>query len=145
MKRRLTCLLAFIIGIASLTTAYAQDVVGTWKTIDDNTGKVRSHVEIYKEGGLVYGKIVKLVDPKEPNPICDKCKGDDKDKPVVGLVIIKGLEKDDDEYSGGKILDPENGKLYKCYISLEDPDKLKVRGYIGISLLGRTQYWQRLK
>lgn len=138
-------LFALVISMTGLTTTYAQEVVGTWKTVDDVTGKARSHVEIYKENGLVYGKIIKLVDPKEPNPICDKCKGDDKNEPVIGLVIIKGLEKDDDQYSGGKILDPENGKLYKCYISLEEPDKLKVRGYIGISLLGRTQHWYRVK
>jgi uncharacterized protein (DUF2147 family) len=63
----------------------------------------------------------------------------------MGLIFIKGLTKDGEEYSGGKILDPKNGKLYKCYITLEGNDKLKVRGYIGISLLGRTQYWKRVK
>lgn len=144
MKKTHTQLLTLIVLFCSLTTLSAQSVIGTWKTIDDTTGEARSHVEIYEENGLVYGKIIKLVNPKEPNPICDKCKGADKDQPVVGLVIIKGLEKDDDQYAGGKILDPENGKLYKCYITLEQTDKLKVRGYIGISLIGRTQYWHRV-
>jgi uncharacterized protein (DUF2147 family) len=73
------------------------------------------------------------------------CEGEDKNKSIQGLLIIKGLTKEDDEYSNGKILDPKNGKLYKCSISLESKDKLKVRGYIGISLIGRTQYWYRAK
>lgn len=123
----------------------AQDVFGKWKTVDDYTGEAKSVIEIYEEDGKVYGKIVELINPKKPNPICDQCSGDDKDRPLVGLQIIKGLKKDGDEYSGGKILDPDNGKLYKCYITLEDDDTLKVRGYIGFSLFGRTQYWYRVK
>ena len=67
------------------------------------------------------------------------------ERSLVGLQIIKGLKKDGDEFGGGKILDPDNGKLYKCYITLEDVDTLKVRGYIGFSLFGRTQYWYRAK
>ena len=70
--------------------------------------------------------------------------GADKDKPIEGLVIMKGLEKDGDEYNGGKILDPKNGKYYKCYITLEEANKLKLRGYIGCSLVGRTEYWYRV-
>lgn len=123
----------------------AQSVFGKWKTIDDSTGEARSIVEIYEEDERVYGKIVELINPKEKNPICDSCCCEDKDRPVVGLKFIKGLKKDGDEYNGGKILDPENGKLYKCYIALEEEDKLKVRGYIGFSLLGRTQYWYRVE
>ncbi|MEL6811244.1 MAG: DUF2147 domain-containing protein [Bacteroidota bacterium] len=126
-------------------TALSQDVFGKWKTVDDNSGEARSIVEIYEEDGKVYGKIIDLINPKEENPICDQCSGEDKDQPVIGLKFIKGLTKDGDEYNGGKILDPENGKLYKCYITLEDRDTLKVRGYIGFSLLGRTQYWYRVK
>ncbi|MEM7185524.1 MAG: DUF2147 domain-containing protein [Bacteroidota bacterium] len=129
--------------LLTTTIIQAQDVFGTWKTIDDSTGEARSIVEIYEEDGKVYGKIIELINPKEPNPLCDKCSGEDKDQPVIGLTFIKGLKKDGDEYNGGKILDPENGKLYKCYITLEDENKLKVRGYIGFSLLGRTQYWYR--
>ncbi|MEN9656287.1 MAG: hypothetical protein RL311_1258, partial [Bacteroidota bacterium] len=70
--------------------------------------------------------------------------GDDKNKPILGLNIIKGLSKDGAEYNSGEILDPKNGKLYKCALSLESKDKLKVRGYIGFSLIGRTQYWYRV-
>jgi uncharacterized protein (DUF2147 family) len=123
----------------------AQSVVGKWKTYDDDTGKARSVVEIYKQDEKVYGRIVELIDPPRPNPICVACKGDEKDQPVVGLVIINGLEEDGDEYNSGRILDPESGKRYKCYITLDDEDTLKVRGYIGFSAIGRTQYWQRVK
>lgn len=118
--------------------------VGKWKTVDDSSGKAKSYVEIWEEGGKVYGKITALLDqpPDDLDPKCTKCEGEDKDKRVIGMTIIKGLKKDGDEYSGGKILDPDNGKLYKCYIAVQDGGKkLKVRGYVGFALLGRTQYW----
>lgn len=124
-------------------TMQGQDVFGHWKTIDDETGEPKSVVEIYQEDGKVYGKIVELIDPERPDPICEECSGADKDAPILGLVIIKGLSADGAEYNGGKILDPKSGKLYKCYISLEEDDTLKVRGFVGFSLLGRTQYWVR--
>lgn len=129
----------------SLNLATAQEVFGIWKTIDDNTGKAKAYIEIYEEDGMAYGKILELINPKQENPKCDRCPDEDKGKPVVGLKFIKGLHKDGSIYSGGKILDPANGKLYKCYITLEGDDTLKVRGYIGITLLGRTQYWYRKK
>lgn len=135
--------LLFLACILSLSNLSAQDVFGKWKTIDDSTGEAKSYVEIYEKDAKVYGKIVELINPKKENPICDKCCCEDKDQPILGLQFIKGLVKDGDEYNGGKILDPDNGKLYKCYITLEEDNKLKVRGYIGFSLLGRTQYWYR--
>ena len=136
----------FLLVLCLSLTATAQDVFGKWKTIDDATGQEKSIVDIYEENGKVYGKIIKILDTNAPkNPTCDKCEGKDKDAPIVGLVFIKGLEKDGEEYNNGKILDPENGTLYKCYIKLEEANKLKVRGYIGFSLLGRTQYWYRVK
>ena len=133
-----------LIFTASLTVS-AQDVMGKWKTIDDETGEAKSIVEIYQRDGKVYGKVVEILNKDRQDAKCEDCEGEDKDKPVLGLEIIKGLEKDDDEYNGGKILDPQNGKLYKCYITLEEDDKLKVRGYVGFSLIGRTQYWYRVK
>ena len=69
----------------------------------------------------------------------------DPNQPIEGLVIVRGLSKDGDEWNDGKILDPKNGKLYKCYITLEEENKLKLRGYIGFSLIGRTEYWNRLQ
>ncbi|PIE48398.1 MAG: hypothetical protein CSA40_00670 [Flavobacteriales bacterium] len=122
----------------------AQDVLGTWKTVDDETGEAKSYVEIYKNNGKVYGKIIKLLQEKDQSKPCTACKGKDKDKPIVGLVILKNLSKDGAEFGGGTIMDPNNGKVYKCYITLEEDNKLKVRGYIGFSLMGRTQYWYRV-
>ena len=81
--------------------------------------------------------------PGQENSVCDKCEGENKGKPVSGMVIMKDLEKDGDEYNGGTILDPESGSVYKCYIKLVEDDKLKLRGYIGFAALGRTQYWFR--
>ena len=126
--------------------SFAQhSVIGKWKTIDDETGKALSVVEIYESKGKVYGKVIEIFNPKNRNRVCENCSGEDKNKPILGLTIIKGLSKDGNEYNSGKILDPKNGKLYQCYITLDSFDKLKVRGYIGISLLGRTQYWERVK
>jgi uncharacterized protein (DUF2147 family) len=124
----------------------AKSPVGRWKTIDDLTGKAKSVVLIWEQGGKLFGRIQKLVDPdpKDPNPTCDGCAGPQKGKPVVGLQILWDLQKNGDGWSGGTILDPATGKTYKCLLSVEDGGtKLKVRGFIGISLLGRTQYWLR--
>ena len=124
---------------------HAQTVVGKWKTFDDETGDAKSVVEIFEKNGKVYAKIIEIFEAQHRNRKCDLCIGDDKDKPILGFTIIKGLTKDGDEYNGGKITDPKNGKSYKCLLSLENKDKIKVRGYIGFALIGRTQYWTRLK
>jgi uncharacterized protein (DUF2147 family) len=137
--------LVIFAALATTCICAQHSVTGKWKTIDDETGKPVSVVEIYEKNGKIYGHVIEIFNPKSKNRSCENCSGDDKDKPILGLTVIKGLSKDGDEYSGGKILDPKSGKLYKCYITLEDKDKLKVRGYIGISLLGRTQYWHRVK
>ncbi|MBD3582933.1 DUF2147 domain-containing protein [Flavobacterium selenitireducens] len=120
-------------------------VIGKWKTIDDESGKPISIVEIYEHSGKVYGKVVEILDPKGKGRACVNCSGPDKNKPILGLTVIKGLTKEGNEYTNGKILDPKSGKLYKCYITCESADKLKVRGYIGVSMIGRTQYWYRVK
>ena len=120
----------------------AQSIVGEWETYDDKTGTKLSTVEIYKTNNKYFGKITKLYeDPSDS--VCEKCEGENKDTPIIGLIILQNLEEDDDEYNNGTILDPDNGETYKCYIELINNNKLKLRGYIGISLLGRTQYWQR--
>lgn len=129
----------------AIQLSFSQSVLGRWKTVDDETKKEKGIVEIYEKEGKIYGKIVEILEPQHRNKKCVLCEGSDKDKPILGIVFIKGLTKDGSEYSGGQILDPKNGKLYKCYITLESKDKLKVRGYIGISLFGRTQYWYRVK
>ena len=120
--------------------------VGRWTTVDDVSGKAKSVVVIWEQDGKLFGRIQKLVnpDPQDPNPRCVDCSGELKGKPVIGLRIMWDLQKDGDGWSGGTILDPQTGKTYKCLVSVEDGgNKLKVRGFIGISLMGRTQYWLR--
>lgn len=131
-------LLVFLCG----QSAFADDsILGVWRTIDDDGKTAMSHVEIYEREGKVFGKIVKLLqDP--PDTLCDKCTGDKKDKPVLGMEIIIGLTKDGSAYGGGKILDPDNGKTYNCKIWREG-DSLKVRGYVAFFF--RTQTWQPLE
>ncbi len=142
----LTLLLASSALAEDKAPAAANPAVGRWTTIDDETKKPKSVIAIYEENGKLFGKIEKLFrEPnEEQNPLCDKCQGSLKDQPIIGMTILRDLKKDDDEWSGGNILDPANGKTYKCKLAVEDGGKkLKVRGYVGMSLLGRTQYWVR--
>ncbi len=133
-----------IAALFSVSALWAASPIGKWKTIDDETKKEKSIVEIYEVDGKLFGKIVAILTPGKENDVCDKCSGEDKGKPVVGLVIMKGLAKDGDEYKGGTIMDPNKGKVYSCKIAVEDGGaKLKVRGFLGMALLGRTQYWLR--
>lgn len=142
MKKIIICISLVIFCFQS---NFAQSVLGKWKTIDDETGQAKSIVEIYKENGKIYGKVVDIINKDRRDAVCDKCDDDRKDKPVLGMVIIDGLEKDDDEYSGGKILDPQKGKEYRCKIWLDedDSDKLYVRGYVAFFY--RTQNWYRVE
>jgi uncharacterized protein (DUF2147 family) len=132
-----------ILFLASFAlTANGQDIVGKWKSVDDNTGKPRSIVEITETGGKIYGKVIRLFPQpdEDPDPVCDKCDPSDLryKKKVIGMEIITGLSKSGKEYAGGEILDPENGKTYRSRIWLEGKD-LKVRGYWGPFY--RTQTW----
>jgi uncharacterized protein (DUF2147 family) len=135
----------FIFTLFFFQMSFSQTIFGKWKTIDDETGKEKGIVEIYEHKGKVFGKIIEIFEKDKKHLKCIECDGDDLNKPILGMTIIKGLKKDGDEYNSGKVLDPKNGKLYKCYITLDGNDKLKVRGFIGISLFGRTQYWYRMK
>lgn len=132
------------VAVAGIFSVNAQ-VTGKWKTIDDKTGDAKSIVEIYEQNGKIYGKVVEILNPAKKQAKCDKCDGADKGKPIEGLIIIKGLKKDGDKYTDGDILDPQKGKLYSCTIKLDGKDKLDVRGYMGFSMLGRTQVWHRVK
>lgn len=124
------------------TVGAAQNIVGTWTTYDDNTGEARSTVYIWRaKNGKYYGKITDILDASEKNNLCDKCEGDKHNQPVLGMVIITGLEKDDDEFTDGTILDPENGEVYECKLWIDDDGNLKVRGYWGIFY--RTQTWKK--
>ena len=131
-------------------TAFAQAAtpVGVWKTIDDATGKEKSLIRISEAGGVLSGRIEKLLDPATPpNAVCKECTDERKDKPIVGMTIIRNVRADGDDkglWGGGEILDPNNGKTYKVRLKPVDGGaKLDVRGYIGAPLLGRTQTWIR--
>lgn len=137
-------IVTFVLTVFAAAAIQAQSVTGKWKTIDDETGKAKSIVEISEKNGKMYGKVVEILTDKK-DAKCDKCSGADKGKPVKGLTIIKGLKKDGSEYSGGTITDPSSGKEYKCVIKLNGTEKLDVRGYVGIQALGRTQTWVRVK
>ena len=133
-----------LLSLCIMASALAGTPVGRWKTYDDKTGQVHGLVEITEEQGLLKGRILKSYDPLKPNPTCDLCEGEAKGKPVLGLVFLWGLKPDGEEFKGGFILDPDNGKVYKAKLSLEEGGrKLRVRGFIGISLIGRTQIWVR--
>lgn len=125
--------------------SFGQTVIGKWKTIDDETGKEKGIVEIFEHKGKIYGKIIEIFEQDKKHLKCEKCLGEDKGKPILGLTIIKGLVKNGETYDSGKIVDPKNGKSYHCKITLDGKDKLTVRGYIGITLFGRSQTWIRLK
>lgn len=122
--------------------SYSQSIIGQWETFDDETKEKKAMIEIYKTDNLFYAKIIESY-TSDKNAVCETCKGTTKGKPIIGLIIIENLKQDGNKFNGGTILDPENGETYKCYLKLKGNDKLKVRGYLGVSLLGRTQYWKR--
>ncbi|MGB2225028.1 MAG: DUF2147 domain-containing protein [Polaribacter sp.] len=124
-------------------TVNSQTIFGKWHSFNDETQEIESVIEVYEKDGKAFAKIIEIKNPDRKTAVCDMCKGSNKDKPILGMEILSGLQMDDDEWSGGKILDPKNGKEYKCYIKLIEDNKLKIRGYVGFSLLGRTAYWQR--
>ncbi|KVE30941.1 DUF2147 domain-containing protein [Burkholderia sp. TSV86] len=126
--------------------AQASNPVGVWQTIDDHSGKPKALVQISEDAsGELSGKVIKgLGENDTPDRRCTACTDERKDQLIKGMTIIKAMKKEGDHWDGGNILDPENGKVYKCKMSLEDGgQKLVVRGYIGVSLLGRSQTWIR--
>lgn len=138
-------MLCFAMTVASARAIAAEpSPVGLWRTIDDRTHKPRGIVRIYEENGAFFGRIETSFDPEERVARCEKCPGERKNVPILGLVILRGITKRGAEYSGGEILDPETGWVYRCRFTLSDGgEKLFVRGYLGVSLLGRTQTWFR--
>lgn len=122
--------------------------VGRWHTVDDKTGDVASQIVIVEKNGALYGNIEKLMRKEaKQDAVCDKCNDDRKDKPIVGMEIIRGARKTEgkDLWEGGKVLDPESGTIYSLRMKpIEGGKKLDVRGYIGTPLLGRSQTWVRV-
>ena len=120
--------------------------VGTWRSIDDNTKKERSIIRIVDQNGELQGVVEKLFDQPgdDPSHLCKECKGERKDKPIIGMTILWGLKQDGNSWTGGEILDPNNGKVYRCKLTPSaDGKTLDVRGFIGVSFIGRSQTWLR--
>lgn len=146
MKKQWMAVLAVTAMFSMNAFAQQASPVGLWKNIDDKSGKPKALIRITENGGEYSGKIEKLFrDAGEvANPVCEKCSGDLKGKQVIGLTMLTGMKKDGEEFGGGRILDPDNGETYKCKLTVADGGKtLKVRGFIGVPWIGRSQSWVR--
>jgi uncharacterized protein (DUF2147 family) len=140
--------LSLLAAIAATPLAMAQDgsPVGLWKTIDDASGKPTALIRITEQQGELQGKIEKLfrAPNEDQNPKCVQCTDARKDQPIVGMTIVSGLKKTGDEYTGGEILDPKSGKVYKSKLLVrEGGKKVEVRGFVGMPMFGRSQVWLR--
>ena len=134
--------LSLSIAIIISCSVSGQNITGKWKTIDDKTGKDKSHVEIYEKDGKFYGKVIHIIDPLKREKVCSECNGVKKNKKVIGMVIIESLLRDGDYYENGTILDPDNGKIYDCKIWVDGNGDMQVRGYLGWFF--RTQTWLKI-
>ncbi|MCA3129955.1 MAG: DUF2147 domain-containing protein [Betaproteobacteria bacterium] len=147
MKRSLQWLFAAALAVALPALANPGTPAGLWKTIDDKTKQERSLVRIVEVNGVYEGRIEKILNRQpddDPDNLCRACTGERKDKAILGMTILWGLKKDGESFGGGEILDPKNGKTYRCKMKVSsDGRTLDVRGYIGVSLIGRTQTWIR--
>ncbi|MCF8154510.1 MAG: DUF2147 domain-containing protein [Rhodoferax sp.] len=140
--------IAIVVGLSSISAMAQMSPVGLWKTIDDKDGSVKSEIRVTQTDGVITGKIEKILDPKaKPDEKCVECTDDRKDQPTLGLEIIRGVRKAEgkDVWEGGTIVEPSTGKIYKVKMTpIEGGAKLEMRGFIGFSLLGRTQTWIRV-
>lgn len=143
MKKFMAAFVVLFLGVF----AYSQSPIGVWKTVDDKTGKEKSHVKIYEtQSGKLQAEVVKILTPGKENAKCTDCKGAKKDQPIKGMVILWGMEKDgENKWDDGRILDPNSGKEYSCKMQLKNNNTLEVRGYMGVPTLGRTQTWTRVE
>jgi uncharacterized protein (DUF2147 family) len=135
-----------VLTLVCSTAADGDSPAGLWKTIDDKSGKERALVRIVEINGVFEGKVEKIFDRPgdDPEHLCRRCDGERKNKPIVGMTFMWGLKKDGDQYDGGEIFDPNMGIVYRGRLRLKDGGrKLEVRGYIGLSLFGRSQTWLR--
>ncbi len=150
MKKSFSIIAVLVLLLAVLASAplfaqqkpKPQDAVGKWQTYNGTT--LGGQVEIYMDNGKLYGKVIGLKPGRKGPPVCEKCSGDMKDKPLMGLVILKDFSPDGDIWTGGTVTDPENGKTYKGKITPISKDTLELRGFVGISMFGRNETWKRL-
>ena len=141
MKKKLVLIFSVFFTISS----FSQTIFGNWNSYDEETNKIESVIEVYEKDSKAFAKIISISDSNRSAATCVECSGKRKNAAILGMNILTGLTKDGNEWSGGKILDPKNGKEYKCYIQLLDDNTLKLRGYIGLSMFGRTAIWKRAK
>jgi uncharacterized protein (DUF2147 family) len=139
---------AVLIGTAGLPVRAAEPTAaGLWEQVDENSGKPESWFKITERNGVYVGNIVKIFSKpgEDENWVCDRCEGAEKGAPVLGLALIKGMRRNGDSYENGTIMDPRDGSVYRALMRLSpDGNKLEVRGYLGVSLFGRSQVWNRL-
>ncbi|MDN3399216.1 DUF2147 domain-containing protein [Psychrobacter sp. APC 3426] len=148
MNRTMSSLLALTAGALLSTSALAASLDGTqWQTIDDKTGEKKAVIQLNENGGKVSGKIIKVLNKENAKAVCTKCSGSLKNKPIEGLQILTGLKADgNNQWSDGKLVDPESGKVYSGKLTLSDNGQsLDLRGYVGTPLFGRSQTWKRIK
>ncbi len=148
MKRTISSLIALSAGALISTSVFAVSLNGTqWQTIDDKTGEKKAVIQLTESGGKVSGKIIKVLNKEKADALCTKCPGSLKNKPVEGLQILSGLKADgNNQWSDGKLVDPESGKTYSGKLTLSDNGQsLKLRGFVGTPVFGRSQTWQRIK
>jgi hypothetical protein len=143
----LLCLPFVVVSRGFARAAPALTPAGRWVAVDDRTGKTKGIVDLYVDGDRLTGRIEKNLDPAYANIkelLCISCSGALKDKPILGLELLWGMKRSGGAWTGGYILDPESGNIYRCTMTLEaDGQKLKVRGYIGFPIFGRTLHWHR--
>ena len=148
MKRTISSLIDLSAGALISTSVFAVSLNGTqWQTIDDKTGEKKAVIQLTESGGKVSGKIIKVLNKEKADALCTKCPGSLKNKPVEGLQILSGLKADgNNQWSDGKLVDPESGKTYSGKLTLSDNGQsLKLRGFVGTPVFGRSQTWQRIK
>ncbi|WP_426223590.1 DUF2147 domain-containing protein [Psychrobacter sp. DWR1-2-3] len=148
MKRTISSLVVLSAGALLSTSVFAVSLNGTqWQTIDDKTGEKKAVIQLTESGGKVSGKIIKVLNKEKADALCTKCPGSLKNKPVEGLQILSGLKADgNNQWSDGKLVDPESGKTYSGKLTLSDNGQsLKLRGFVGTPVFGRSQTWQRIK
>ena len=137
-----------MLGAAGASLRAAEpSAVGLWEQVDEKSGKPESWFKITERNGAYEGNIVKIFfkPGEDENWVCDKCEGAERGKPVLGLALIKGMQRNGSSYENGTIMDPRDGAVYRALMKLSpDGQKLEVRGYLGISLFGRSQVWNRL-
>lgn len=144
--RQAAVVAAFLAAAAPDVRSQTPTPAGRWRTIDDRTGETKSIVVLESNGSELTGRVERVFAPPAPstNPLCEKCSGNLKNQPIVGMQVLWGFRQDGDRYKEGRVLDPESGKVYRANLRLTDNGQsLQVRGFVGFSMLGRTQTWRR--